>query len=714
MMSNRKKSHMRTVEELDGSQGSRQVVNDNFFMGNPHVMSDIYYCKSSIEGLELPKVELSFFDGRSRDYFRFMRQIETFIEPRIKDEQVRLLYLIHYCKGKAKNAIEGCIIMDPQAGYKRAKAILKQLFGQSHVIARETLEDLFRTGNADFNDPELLTNLAIKMQNAALTLEQLNCTTELNSMVTLERIVRLLPRRMQAQWAELVIKWDEEEREPNFNELTEFIMSRAKIASSRFGRLAYQVKTGNNTEATSGLRARHEDFSFLPKARSEDKRFVNYITKAYPDEGRVCDRNDVKPLDACPSKKPVGVTDKMAFLSIEKKEKGEKCRHQDGSEVCDDKSLLAARKAWNGYLDSSKQRLMSSANMNKAQAGLTERNKAYFRNPSVRVNYITGPRVDSRISDGGTVTAKKPRRHDATITKKPKPHALSDATTSHGNSSHQNLSSDSDNKEIESVSSPLIGTSLSTSSNEPPSVSTPSDLVTNVKLIEDAQGCATVTVHIPVDCQSSDDEKKVFDGNGQSTALCDDDAIDEHKSCVSETDANAHRIDATCLTERNHDDVDNKLDVTDVTNELPTMTNTDQTSSVSGDGKINIDPTSCYLKSSGDDEMSKLEIPPSHIIYGSKTSVDKLASRTSWYLLIGASGGGLATRPHDRECSLRIGYDQFYDVLFMFVWVNWVRFILPLGHSTIDRGIKGLMGKYRYLVNTIGHIHVGWRVGVLL
>ncbi|CAH8298624.1 unnamed protein product, partial [Schistosoma turkestanicum] len=224
----------------------------------------------------------------------------------------------------------------------------------------------------------------------------------------------------------------------------------------------------------------------------------------------------------------------MAFLSIEKKEKGEKCKHQDGSEVCDDKSLLAARKAWNGYLDSSNQRLMSSANMIKAKAGLTERNKAYFRNPSVRVNYITGPRVDSRISDGGTVTAKKPRRqHDATITKKPEPHALSDATTSHGNSSHQNLSSDSDNKDIESVSSSLIGTSLSTSSNEPPSVSTPSVLVTKVKLIEDAQGCATVTVPIPVDCQSSDDEKKVFDGNSQSTVLCDDDAIVEHLSCAA-------------------------------------------------------------------------------------------------------------------------------------------------------------------------------------
>ncbi|CAH8553368.1 unnamed protein product [Schistosoma turkestanicum] len=155
--------------------------------------------RATVNNTVLPKIDMMFFDGQPSQYHRFISQFTSIIESKLSDKGQLLSYLSYYCKGKAKNAIEGCIIMDPQAGYKRAKAILKQLFGQSHVIARETLEDLFRTGNVDFNDSELLTNLAIKMQNAALTLEQLNCTTELNSMVTLERIVRLLPRRMQAQ-----------------------------------------------------------------------------------------------------------------------------------------------------------------------------------------------------------------------------------------------------------------------------------------------------------------------------------------------------------------------------------------------------------------------------------------------------------------------------------------------------------------------------------
>ncbi|CAH8293475.1 unnamed protein product [Schistosoma turkestanicum] len=304
--------------------------------------------------------------------------------------------------------------------------------------------------------------------------------------------------------------------------------------------------------------------------------------------------------------------------------------------------------------------------------------------------------------------------------------------TSNGNSSHRNLSSDSDSKETESVSSPLIVTSRPTSSNEPSIVLTSSDPAVNVKLIVDTQGCVTLSVPTSVDCQSSDDEQEVSDGNSQSTVLPDNDAIDVLMSCVSvtehgeqqvslsvldcdtnavlsfremsyttkeefhSTDASVARNDATCLTQRNHND-DNNLDVTDVTNDLSTLTNADQTS-VPGDGELNIVPMLCHLESSGDEEMSKSEILPLHIIYGSRTSVDKSASRASSYLLFGAMGGGLTTHPHEVESKSLRGYDQLYDVLHMFVWVNWIRFILPLGHATIDRGIKDLMGMYRFIV----------------
>ncbi|CAH8818888.1 unnamed protein product [Schistosoma curassoni] len=199
-----------------------------------------------VVGPELPKVELSYFDGEPRGYWKFIRQFETYVASRVTDDSQRLLYLIHYCKGKAKTAIEGCVMMEASSGYKRAREILKRFFGQSHVIARETLEDLFSAVNFEYIDGDQLSNLAIKMENCAMVLEQMNYTSDLNSLVTLERIVRLLPQPMQAQWADWVDKLTEDNREPTFDELTRFIASRARVACSRFGRLANRSRKGHN------------------------------------------------------------------------------------------------------------------------------------------------------------------------------------------------------------------------------------------------------------------------------------------------------------------------------------------------------------------------------------------------------------------------------------------------------------------------------------
>ncbi|CAH8464629.1 unnamed protein product [Schistosoma bovis] len=214
-----------------------------------------------VVGPELPKVELSYFDGEPRGYWKFIRQFETYIASRVTDDSQRLLYLMHYCKGKAKTAIEGCVMMEASSGYKRAREILKRLFGQSHVIARETLEDLFNAVNFDYTDGEQLSNLAIKMENCAMVLEQMNYTSDLNSLVTLERIVRLLPQVIQAQWADRVDQLTEDNREPTFDELTQFIASRARVANSRFGRLANRPRKGHNLKTNCHLQLEQESNS---------------------------------------------------------------------------------------------------------------------------------------------------------------------------------------------------------------------------------------------------------------------------------------------------------------------------------------------------------------------------------------------------------------------------------------------------------------------
>ncbi|CAH8498883.1 unnamed protein product [Schistosoma mattheei] len=267
-------------EQKDGSPQSRQVPSDaSMCHGSYSNRDDCNYSESSCDimangienlnldlkqakgvrptaffiGPELPKVELSYFDGQPRGYWKFLREFETYVESRVKDDGQRLLYLMHYCKGKAKTAIEGCVMLEASFGYKKAKEILKRLFGQAHVIARETLEDLFKTTNVDYSDPEQLTNLAIRMENCSMVLKQMKYTADLNSLITLERIVGLLPQVMQAQWADWVDELTEDNREPTFDELTQFIASRARVANSRFGRLANRPRKGHNLKTNCHL-----------------------------------------------------------------------------------------------------------------------------------------------------------------------------------------------------------------------------------------------------------------------------------------------------------------------------------------------------------------------------------------------------------------------------------------------------------------------------
>ena len=80
-------------------------------------------------GMELPKREFLFFDGNPINYSKFMRNFELNVENRVQDASVRLSYLIQYTGGKARDAIQNCVILPEVGGYLKAKEILRKNFG---------------------------------------------------------------------------------------------------------------------------------------------------------------------------------------------------------------------------------------------------------------------------------------------------------------------------------------------------------------------------------------------------------------------------------------------------------------------------------------------------------------------------------------------------------------------------------------------------------
>lgn len=191
--------------------------------------------------MDLPKLELVSFDGNPKDYCKFIRQFEYFVEAKVPDDGQRLLFLLHYCSGKAREAIAECVMLPPSSGYPRARKILQEFFGESHVVAKAHLDSLLanlRPVSITAND---LTSVALRMQNCDIALSQLGCASELDSLSIMERIVESLPCQLQHQWARQT-SGRSGLIGSTFRELTEFVSNEASIARSRFGQLAARAE----------------------------------------------------------------------------------------------------------------------------------------------------------------------------------------------------------------------------------------------------------------------------------------------------------------------------------------------------------------------------------------------------------------------------------------------------------------------------------------
>ncbi len=92
--------------------------------------------------LDLPKREIQRFDGNPRLYGAFVKEFQSIIERKTRDSTTCLTYLIQYCDGKAKEAIQHCAILDADEGLRRAKEILRKRFGQNYMVARAFIDKL--------------------------------------------------------------------------------------------------------------------------------------------------------------------------------------------------------------------------------------------------------------------------------------------------------------------------------------------------------------------------------------------------------------------------------------------------------------------------------------------------------------------------------------------------------------------------------------------
>lgn len=189
------------------------------------------------KGFEMPKREYMSFDGDPLKYPSFIENFKTNVENVEPDPNARRQFLIQLCTGVAKDAISGTVMLPPEQGYFKARSILHETFGQTHIIAaahvdRVTKGDLIRE-----YENEKLMQLARDMENCEMNLSQLGYSSDINSRSNISAVVLRLPKYLRSEWAKEAEVVRGQGKEPDFKCLTRFVVKKAKLANSEYGRL---------------------------------------------------------------------------------------------------------------------------------------------------------------------------------------------------------------------------------------------------------------------------------------------------------------------------------------------------------------------------------------------------------------------------------------------------------------------------------------------
>ena len=102
------------------------------------------------------------------EFHYFMAVFKEVVEKRVDDERGKLTRLIKYTKGDAKDMVKNCIQLPPEDGFKTAKHLLNERYGDPHrIIAayRREIKQWPQIKSGDSVAYQKLQNFLIKCEN---------------------------------------------------------------------------------------------------------------------------------------------------------------------------------------------------------------------------------------------------------------------------------------------------------------------------------------------------------------------------------------------------------------------------------------------------------------------------------------------------------------------------------------------------------------------
>lgn len=238
----------------------------------------------------LPKREIPIFDGDPLKYHSFIRAFENGIEKNTTDNCDRLYFLEQHTRSYARALVRSCHYMNPARGYVKAKALLKEQFGNEQKVASAYMEKALLWPPIKTEDVRALQDLSFFLRGCCNAMEDVQYLHELDLPSNMLSIIRKLPYKLRDRWRNQVCELQERNNQRvKFKDIADFIEKQVKVLTDPvFGNIqdSPSVNDKGRNKLKSQVRSGNKGTSFATIAGIVEEKHQSVKEKEIIPSGR--------------------------------------------------------------------------------------------------------------------------------------------------------------------------------------------------------------------------------------------------------------------------------------------------------------------------------------------------------------------------------------------------------------------------------------------
>ena len=252
------------------------------------------------------------FDGNVLNYHHFMALFKEIVESKVEDPTGRLIRLLKYTSGEAKELINHCIQLPSNESFKYAKYLLEKLYGNPHKILATYRKEIKQWPQIKFEDARAFQKFHTFLLNCrSMSFNQR--WNALDSPDILCMLISKLPGGIMERWNRKVLNIRRcQVREPTLNDMTDFIGEETILMNDPL--LSHKVLADYHTKLEYPDRQKQMK-NYTIKAEDENKKDVRGSSEN-SSKCKMC--NGWHDLDECKAFSDMTVEERSKFLSEQK------------------------------------------------------------------------------------------------------------------------------------------------------------------------------------------------------------------------------------------------------------------------------------------------------------------------------------------------------------------------------------------------------------